>query len=311
MCMVADIEALSTHHFTSTVVRLGFLPLVAVWLGKLSELEQAQRERSERLNVRLRNALERTRAMQKKLRHADRLAAAGKIAAQLAHQIKNPLGSVALNVEMLQDELRTSGELDADEADELLTSVQNELELLTELTENYLRFARLPKLNPVSTDVNELLGELVGFLEAEMSRENIRVTAALSERVGALPLDGKQLRLAIANLMRNSLEAIEEGGGRLHVATTADNGSVCIEISDTGGGIASEDEDKVFEMFYSTKSRGSGLGLTMTKKIVEDHGGEVTCRSVTGAGTTFTIRLPAGDGNRAPPINADEREGAC
>jgi signal transduction histidine kinase len=297
LCMAADPAALGEQHWTSTVVRLGFLPLVAIWVGTLSERQRRQRRRAEQLNEQLRRAWEHTQKVQDKLRQADRLAASGKVAAQLAHQIKNPLGSIALNVEMLQAELAALENHDSQrlphkaEAEDLLRSIQTEIDLLAELTENYLGFARLPLLDPRPTDVNEVVTELVDFLNAEMARGSVTITTDLSPHIPPAPLDHKQIKLAFANLMRNSLEAMD-GGGRLRVATSANNGAVRIELSDTGGGVPKGDEEKIFELFYSTKAQGSGLGLTMTKKIVEDHGGTISCHSVPGAGTTFTVQVP-------------------
>ena len=239
----------------------------------------------------MREAWELAQKVQDKLRQADRLTASGKVAAQLAHQIKNPLGSISLNVEMLQNELGSPGAVAGDETLDLLRSIQTELDLLTELTENYLSFARLPTVEPSPTNINDVLRELVDFLNAEMTRGRVTITADLDPDLLPIQVDRKQMKLAFANLMRNSLEAME-GGGRLRVATTAMNVCVRVELSDTGGGVPKGSEESIFELFYSTKSSGSGLGLTMTKRIVEDHGGTITCRSVPGAGTTFTLDVP-------------------
>ena len=305
LCVLSDPGALRALHWTSLAVRLMFLPVAAVWLGALSEWQRRQRRRALELGDRIRRASEQAQRMQEKLRHADRLAAFGKVAAQLAHQIKNPLGSIALNVEMLQGELAALEGVDTAEAEELLRSVSAEIDLLAELTENHLRYARLPTVEPTPTGVNEVLEELIDFLNAEMSRGSVTITADLPADLPSVPLDRKQMKLAIANLMSNSLEAMA-GGGRLRVATSAQNGSVRIELSDTGGGVPRGAEERIFEMFFSTKAQGSGLGLTMTKKIVEDHGGTISCRSVPGAGATFTIDVPlnghtAGNRHGHPP----------
>jgi len=303
LSLASDAAALSQRHWTSAAVRLAFLPLLAIWVGALSQQERRQREQAEQLNRELREAWDQAQRVQDKLRQADRLAASGKVAAQLAHQIKNPLGSIALNVEMLQAELGSPGAVAGAETLDMLRSVQVELDVLTELTENYLGFARLPTLEPAPTDINAVLRELVDFLNAEMRRGSVTITADLGADMPLAPVDAKQMKLAFANLMRNSLEAME-GGGRLRVATAAVNGCVRIELSDTGGGVPKGDEDRIFELFYSTKSSGSGLGLTMTRKIVEDHGGSITCRSVPGAGTTFTVDVPLTGRQRRTPDGA-------
>jgi signal transduction histidine kinase len=298
LSMASDPVSLREQPWTSTAVRLGFLPLVAIWVGALSEHQRRQRERAEQLNRELREAWDHAQQVQDKLRQADRLAASGKVAAQLAHQIKNPLGSIELNVEMLQSELTNLQECNTAEVADLLRSIQTEIDLLIELTENYLRFARLPQVRPEPADINAILGELVDFLNAEMARGSVTITTHLAHDLPLVPVDRTQVRLALANLMRNSLEAMD-GGGRLRVATAAVNGNLSIELSDTGGGVPKGEEGRIFDLFYSTKPQGSGLGLTMTRKIVEDHGGTIRCRSVPGAGTTFTIQIPT-TGRREP-----------
>ncbi|MBL7224238.1 MAG: hypothetical protein ISS72_10315 [Candidatus Brocadiae bacterium] len=300
LSLASDPAALGTRHWTSAAVRLAFLPLMAVWVGALSEHQRRQRARAEQLNRELSEAWDHAQQVQDRLRQADRLAASGKVAAQLAHQIKNPLGSMALNVEMLQAEVADLAHCDTAEVRNLLRSIQVEIELLTELTESYLRFARLPHIHPSVADVNEILSELVGFLKAEMARGSVTITAQLADDIPRVPFDRKQMKLALANLMRNSLEAME-GGGRLRVATAAANGHVRVEVSDTGGGVPRGDEERIFGLFYSTKPQGSGLGLTMTRKIVEDHAGTIRCRSVPGAGTTFIIELPVSGRRKVHP----------
>ncbi|TFG88339.1 MAG: hypothetical protein E4H17_02495, partial [Gemmatimonadales bacterium] len=146
LSLASDPAALDQRDWTSTAVRLAFLPLVAIWVGAFSERERRQRDRAERLNRELREAWEHAQKVQDRLRQADRLTASGKVAAQLAHQIKNPLGSISLNVEMLQNELGSPGAAASEETLDLLRSIQTELDLLTELTQNYLSFARLPRL---------------------------------------------------------------------------------------------------------------------------------------------------------------------
>jgi two-component system, NtrC family, sensor kinase len=223
------------------------------------------------------------------LRRAERLAAVGRISAQITHEIRNPLNAIGLNAELLAEEL-TQAAAPA-EAQQLVAAISREVDRLNGVTEEYLRFARLPKPALARQDLNEVLGSLLDFLAPELQAAGIEVVRELAS--GALPVRGDegQLRAVFLNLLRNSREAMA-GGGRIVVRTRRTGGAVEAEVADTGGGIPPGDLTRIFEPFYSTKERGTGLGLAFAQQVVKEHGGEIRCDSVVGRGTTFTLRLP-------------------
>ena len=223
------------------------------------------------------------------LLRSERLATIGKMSSQITHEIRNPLSSIGLNTELLEEELQSLG--DASEALALCGAIRNEVGRLAAVTEQYLRFARLPKPVLKSEDINALLGELLAFMREELSTRGIAVALDVAPDLPAVPLDEDQMRQAVLNLVRNSIEAMPGGGG-LTVRTRAEACSVVVTVADTGQGIEPAIQAKIFDPFFSTKATGTGLGLPLVQQIVQEHGGTLTCTSAPGEGTTFTLTLP-------------------
>jgi two-component system, NtrC family, sensor kinase len=248
-------------------------------------------------------SLDRQRA---ELRRAERLAAVGRISAQITHEIRNPLNAIGLNTELLAEEI---GALPAPprEALTLVAAISREVDRLNGVAEEYLRFARLPKPALARHDLNEILGGLLDFLSPELAAARVEVGRALTPDLPAICGDENQLRAVFLNLLRNSREAMPTGGS-VRVSTRADGGAVEVTVRDTGGGIPPGDLTRIFEPFYSTKERGTGLGLAFTQQVVEEHGGSIRCDSAVGEGTTFTLRFPAARAEQTVAIT--ESEGA-
>ncbi|HET8540283.1 MAG TPA: ATP-binding protein [Anaeromyxobacter sp.] len=225
------------------------------------------------------------------LRRAERLAAVGRISAQITHEIRNPLNAIGLNAELLQEELESAAAPPLD-AVQLVRAISREVDRLNGVAEEYLRFARLPKPQLAHQDLSEILASLLDFLGPELQGARIRVERELAPAPPGVRGDEAQLRAVFLNLLRNSREAMP-GGGVVRVSTTAADGGVEVRVSDTGRGIPPGDLTRIFEPFYSTKERGTGLGLAFVQQVVREHGGTIVCESEVGRGTAFTIRLPA------------------
>lgn len=232
-----------------------------------------------------------------KLVKSERLAAVGRIAAQITHEIRNPLSSIGLNADLLSEELgRLAGGSDAAEATGLLRSIAREVDRLTEVTEGYLRFARLPKPRLEAEDIGPLLADLLAFTREELTARGIETRLTLAPGLPEVRADDNQLRQAMLNLVRNAVEAMPSGGVLAVDAAARDvAGRRWVEVSvrDSGVGISAEASARVFDPFFSTKAGGTGLGLALTQQIVGEHGGELTFESEPGVGTTFRLRLPA------------------
>ena len=230
---------------------------------------------------------EKTRTKQR-LIQAERLAAIGRLAAQITHEVRNPLSAIGLNAELLEESIAPSS---SPEARRLLGAIQSEITRLAEITEEYLQFARLPSARLKRTDLNEAVKALMAFMSIEMARGNVKIRCDCDAAVPPVNADASQLRQAFMNIVRNSFEAMP-GGGELAVETRARDGMSVVTFADTGAGIPPAHLARVFDPFFSTKESGIGLGLSITQQVIAEHGGAIAVASEPGKGTTFTVTLP-------------------
>ncbi|HSR12525.1 MAG TPA: ATP-binding protein, partial [Thermodesulfobacteriota bacterium] len=232
--------------------------------------------------------------LQKQIIHSERLAVVGRMSANVAHEIKNPLGTIVLNAELLEEELKKMTREEPAEALGLLSVIKSEIDRLIEVVEEYLQFARLPVVKLEPGDINEAIADLLLFLREEIADRNILLIEDLGEGLPPVLMDAKQLRQALLNIIKNSFEAMQ-GGGKLTLSTRAKGDWVEVSVADTGKGIQERDQEMIFTPFFSTKHGGTGLGLSITAHIVKEHRGSIAFESHPGLGTTFTIRIsPAG-----------------
>ena len=230
-----------------------------------------------------------------RLIQSEKLSAIGHMASHVVHEIRNPLGSIILNLDLLDDEVAdyaANGAMNATEAAELLKAIRKELLIIKNVTDEYLMFARLPRSRPVRRNLNRIIEELVRFFRQEFEVRGIAVTSELDESVPTCIVQAHKLRQALLNIVKNSIEAMSRGG-RLTIATKPLARHSRIEITDTGSGIPKELQEKVFGAFFSTKHKGTGLGLTFARGVVDDLGGRIRIRSKPGKGTTVTIDIPS------------------
>jgi signal transduction histidine kinase len=234
---------------------------------------------------------------------AERLATIGKMAAHVTHEIRNPLSSLALNVELLEEETGEGGE-----ARTLIRAIKNEVDRLTALSERYLTVAggRAPP-RVEREDIGQVCQDALDFVRADVARHGIKLSLRVDEELPAVSVDEGQIRQALYNLIRNAREAMSEGG-EVTVAARRAAGGVDITVDDEGSGIDEERRARLFEPFFTTKSHGTGLGLVITREIVEAHGGTIRCEPRTPRGTRFVLHLPAARGETT--LVADEGEKA-
>jgi signal transduction histidine kinase len=220
---------------------------------------------------------------------AERLAAIGKMAAQVAHEIRNPLNAIALNVELIEEEIELGSPGDVAP---MLTAVKREVGRLTEVTDDYLRFARLPSPRRESVDLAAAANDLVRFQAEEARRRGVAVSIEAPASVPA-QADPDQLRQALLNLLRNAVEAAGEGG-HVTVHVQAGGGRARLVVSDDGPGVATEDAERVFEPFYSSKDHGTGLGLALARRVAEAHGGTLSLEPMPPGhpGARFLLDIP-------------------
>jgi signal transduction histidine kinase len=224
------------------------------------------------------------RTMEERLVQSERLATIGRFASQIAHEIRNPLSSISLNVELLEDELKGS----SDEARSLIRSVLKELDRLNDIVSEYLQFSRFPKPHLKRGRVDGVIRELVETFKAP---ERIQVEVSLAPSSPEVWLDERLLRQVLENLLRNGAEAIE-AAGVVRIETDVVDRFLVIRVKDTGRGIPAEIQPRLFEPFFTTKAQGTGLGLATSQQIVFEHNGHLVVESQTGKGSTFSILLP-------------------
>ncbi|HMF44319.1 MAG TPA: ATP-binding protein [Polyangia bacterium] len=236
-----------------------------------------------------------------RLIRSERLATVGRMAAHIAHEVRNPLASIGLNAELLGDEIVDRGE----EARRLVTSIIGEVDRLTEITETYLRFARLPRPKLERESIGAIVTSVVEMSRGELAQAGVELGVDIAPGLPDIGADEAQLRQALINLIRNAREALSGSTVRkLEISVREVAGRIAIAVHDTGPGIAAANLAKIFDPFFSTKDRGTGLGLALVQQIVVDHGGQIEVASAPGAGTTFTITLPVGDSDRSKSVTA-------
>jgi signal transduction histidine kinase len=225
------------------------------------------------------------------LLHQERLATVGRMAAQITHELRNPLSSIGLNSELLMEELAEAG---TEGARALLASIIQEVERLREITEAYLSFARLPRPEPVPVDLNALAAETLDFVRTEMERARVRTRLDGDRAARPVLVDPHQLRAGMLNLLRNAREALEPGGGGHIVVRARTLGDeATLEIIDDGPGFTEEARTHLFEPFFTTKAQGTGLGLSYVRKLLEAQGGRVEVDAGgPGGGALVRMRLP-------------------
>jgi signal transduction histidine kinase len=225
-------------------------------------------------------------ASQERLMHSERFAAVGEAAAYVSHEIKNPLmviGGMAGQVE------RKLGDNPA--AQEKLRIIQGEVRRLEYFLGELRDFLRPASPHKVDTDLNQVVHEVQVMMVDAVQEKGVRLEERLERRLPAIQADPNQLKQVLLNLVKNALEATEASGA-ITLATGLMDGQVWFSVQDNGKGMSGEVLDKIFHPFFTTKDKGTGLGLAVIHKIITDHHGAITVDSVAGGGTTFTIRLP-------------------
>lgn len=233
----------------------------------------------------------------RELVRTERLATAGKMAAMITHEVRNPLSSISLNTELLEEELAALPEERGIEAQSLCRSITKEVDRLTDITEEYLQLARLPtpKLQEESLEI--ITRSVVDFIREQLASRGV-VIELNAEDGPRLSLDEGQIRQALLNLIRNAAEAVDEvEDGKVIVSIRQETNSegvssVLLEVRDNGPGIPEEMMPTLFEAFVSSKSSGTGLGLALTQQIISDHGATIEARNADDQGAVFCVAFP-------------------
>jgi len=245
----------------------------------------------------------RLRAMQARLQAAEaearqQLAELAATTGGLAHEIRNPLSTLKLNLQLLAEDWR---ECDRPDADLLrrslvrLETLRNEADRVHGILDDFLRYVGRHELSLRVHDINALMENLVDFFQPQAQANRIRMRYSPCPQPLPARLDADLFKQAILNLLINAQQAMQDGGELIIRTQRSDDRTARIDIADTGPGVPPEAIDKIFQAYYSTKKEGTGLGLPMTRRIIREHGGTITAQSEPGRGMSFTIRIPLVD----------------
>jgi signal transduction histidine kinase len=226
----------------------------------------------------------------RRLIQAEKLASIGRISATIAHEIRNPLTSVKLNIQKLMQNER----LDEEEKEHLGLS-QEGIGQIEKFIKELLNFTRVSELNPERFSVVQIVEESLKMMRDSLQEKKIVVERSFAAELPPVVVDGDKIRQVFLNILRNAVEAVQEGGRiKLALSRVKESGGakIKVRISDDGCGIPEKDWENIFEPFYTTKPSGFGLGLSNARKIVEQHRGSIRVAKTRGKGTAFEVRLP-------------------
>ena len=235
--------------------------------------------------------------------HLAQLEELSKLTGGLAHEIKNPLSTVKINLNLIREELEDSvraesGQIAADKnntrlkrAIRKLAVVQKETDRVEQILDSFLRYVDRTELQLASIDINELVSDMIDFYSPQAYSHSVTIRQGLHNEPLVCKIDADMVKQVILNLFINAQQAMSSGGD-LMIRTDRQEKDALIQISDTGSGITPEKLQYIFDAYYTTRPHGSGLGLPTAKKIIEAHKGSISVNSVPGKGTSFDIRLP-------------------
>ncbi|MFH0911151.1 MAG: ATP-binding protein [Planctomycetota bacterium] len=233
----------------------------------------------------------------------ERLAYVGTLAAGLVHEVRTPLNAVHLNAQLMEEDIAGLPAKYRSLFTRRMTRISAEIQDVVKTLDSFLAFARPPKLDPVPVDLNHFLREVIEFSEPEFRAGGVRIQSRLADDMYPVVLDKAQFTHVMLNLFRNAREACELRKGRkgteaealwVRITTLEREDTIEILVDDNGVGIEPGDEERIFELFYTTKENGTGLGLGIVRRIVEEHGGAIVAEDLPDAGARFRIGLPRG-----------------
>ena len=238
------------------------------------------------------------RELEEKLNNAERQAAIGRLTQAVAHEIRNPLNVINLSIDHVATKYAPEDEKRREQFTRILTSIRDEVARLKRLVNDLLNYGRPARLAVESIDIHKLIAETIALIQPQAEDQGVKVS--LEEEMVSIEVlgDRERLKSCFSNIAINALQAMP-GGGHLSARVAKLDGVAEITLSDTGTGISEEALGKIFEPYFSTKQAGFGLGLAVTKAIVEEHKGSIVVKSRLNEGTTFTVRLPSSDSGKA------------
>jgi signal transduction histidine kinase len=260
--------------------------VIALVVGFLSRKEKRQRQKLEKTSAELTDAYGRLQNTFEQLKKADRLAALGQLSAGIAHEIRNPLGSIKGSIEILDPEIPPDHP-----KREFVTIIKEETARLNSMVGDFLRFARPPEPSVEAVSINELIESTLVLFRKQAEHTKVQIQTVLDEPIPLVQVDPNQIRQVLLNVILNAAQAMNAGGVMM-IRSESGEDRAMVEISDTGIGIGDSELDHIFDPFFTTKARGTGLGLSISHQLIAKNGGTITARRNRGPGLTIRIELP-------------------
>jgi two-component system sensor histidine kinase HydH len=229
------------------------------------------------------------KALEAEVAHRDRLSAMGNMAATVAHEIRNPLNSVSMGLQRLKREFHPTQ--DEEEYSHYIELMRGEVQRLNSIVEEFLSLARPLEIKPEEVRMDTLLEELTTFAKADAELANVQIRVVVPPDLPTARVDRNYLKQVLLNLILNGLQSMPQGGS-LTLEAEVSRGNMIVTVADTGEGVPQETLSRIFEPYFTTKTKGAGLGLTIARRIVEAHQGTLTVDTTSGQGTRFRIAVP-------------------
>jgi len=280
----AELQRLGTP-WPVLLVRVLFLAMVGNLANTLAEEMRVQSEKSRQTADQLAQANRQLQEAEEAVRRSDRLAALGQLSAGLAHELRNPLGTIKASAEMLNRQVSAENEV----AREVAGFISTEVDRTNSLVTRFLQFARPLQVKLETADLGQMLDRAIAAAAREAPE--VRIYTNYAPEIPPFPLDAELMERVIYNLVLNAAQA-SAAGGTVTVKTRAAGSTVEIAVIDRGSGISEKDRQSIFNPFFTTKPTGVGLGLAIVAKIVDEHGGKIAVESEAGKGSVFRVLLP-------------------
>jgi two-component system sensor histidine kinase HydH len=262
--------------------------VLALVTGFLAKKDRQHRFILERTSQELSEAYQKLQSTFEQLKKSDRLAALGQLSSGIAHEIRNPLGSIKGSIEILESEIPPDSK-----KYEFVKIIKEEIVRLNAIVESFLKFARPPKPSLQPTSINELIDSILILINKRAREHKIAIRKKLDPDLPLIAMDPNQIRQVIMNILLNGMDSMPEGGTlEARSGRGSGNRTAVIEIADTGIGIAEEELDHIFDPFFTTKTQGTGLGLAIAYQLVQNHRGTITALRNSDTGLTFRVELP-------------------
>ena len=281
-------EMLPPDTISVMALKASFFAIVAFLVYEQAKAKRDEMKRTQEVVERLAESNRNLRRAEASLRRSERLAALGQLTAGLAHELRNPLGTIKASAEMLtKDSVKRRPEL----MSEMAGYIESEVDRMNNLVSSFLDFARPLQIHPVLADLRSVIDDVARQQKELAKNRDVELSTDISDAAASFVFDPDLLKLAISNLVQNAVQA-SRPGTRVEIRADERNEDVMIFVTDHGEGIQPEHLENIFNPFFTTKPKGVGLGLAIVSKIIDEHQGKITVFSEAGKGSRFEITLP-------------------